>query len=81
MEPRLQLVPCGAHEVHVAEWGESGREAVVPCGTASPASAATRRLRARALARDYRVLCPDTPLRPQDKYCFASYARLTLRQC
>ena len=85
MEPRLRLVPCGAHEIHVAEWGESGREAVVLW------HGLARQCRdfdacARALARDYRVLCPDTIGRglsswaadPKREYCFASYARLAL---
>lgn len=85
MEPRSQLVPWGAHEVHVAEWGERGRETVVMW------HGLARQCRdfdacARALARDYRVLCPDTIGRglsswaadPRREYCFASYARLAL---
>ena len=85
MEPCSHLVRWGAHEVHVAEWGERDRDTVVLW------HGLARHCRdfdtcARALARDYRVLCPDTIGRglsswaadPTREYCFASYARLAL---
>lgn len=83
--PRSVYVASGAHEIHVAEWGDPGRPAIVMWHGLARTGRDFDEL-ASALCDTYFVLCPDTLGRglsawardPKVDYSFASFGEHAL---
>ena len=83
-DPRFNIVPVGAHEVHVTEWGTRGDPPLVMMHGLARSGRDFDEI-ASALSDQYHVLCPDMIGRglsswasdPSVEYCVENYAEIS----
>lgn len=82
--PRFNIVPVGAHEVHVTEWGTRGDTPLLMMHGLARSGRDFDEI-ASALSDQYHVLCPDMIGRgwsswasdPSAEYCVENYAEIS----
>lgn len=87
-EPQSHFVQVEGLEVHVTEWGLDNPHAILMWHGLARTGRDFDPL-AKALSKDYRILCPDTPGRglsqwsdqPELHYCFDFYEKVALKIC
>ena len=84
-DPSSRFVTIQGMEVHVTQWGDSRKPAVV-CWHGLTRNGRDFDILARQLSNDYFVLCPDTIGRglsewsstPEQDYCFENYSNIAI---
>lgn len=87
-EPVSHYIQAEGLEIHVTEWGLDNPQSILMWHGLARTGRDFDYI-AQELAKDYRILCPDTPGRglsqwandPKNQYCFDFYEKVALKVC